>query len=154
MKMYRLNMLLGVALIIGACSPMPETDSQSGAAELNSRILFALQGNARLQNNQLTVEAAHVDWFTDRPERYAGRMTTQAFVESWDRMGFDNVPPNAFLAGAISDIVVVLETPEIAAHGVTFRVSDSLNGTTGTGELGSIAVFIDSKNNGLLGPGK
>jgi hypothetical protein len=44
-------------------------------------VLFALQGDARLEGNRLIVESAHVDWFTDRPERHAGRVTNEDFVK-------------------------------------------------------------------------
>jgi hypothetical protein len=141
----RLALLLVIAALLAvACSSNDKPSGATASAESGVTTLFALQGQATFDGDRLVVQSAHVDWFTDRPERHAGRITGEAFVAAWDDGRFDEVPPNAFLTGDVSDTTVVLTEPQATANELSFRVKETLSGDTGTGDLGSIGLFIDS----------
>jgi hypothetical protein len=145
---HRVGILLIVAALasvtVAACSSNDKQDAATATPATGATFLFALQGNARLEGDRLIVTSEHVDWFTDRPERHAGRMTNDDFVHTWEVAKFDEVPPNAFLAGDTSDIVVVLTEPEATADGLAFTLDTALSGNTGSGSLGNVGLFIDA----------
>jgi hypothetical protein len=141
------------SVTVAACSSNDKQDGATATPEPGITTLYALQGKARLEGDRLIVEAEHVDWFTDRPERHAGQLTNDAFVQEWKSAGFGDVAPNAFLTGDVSDVAVVLTAVDATSTEMTFTVGETLSGATGTGDLGDIGIFIDSKNNGLIGPG-
>ncbi|MGW8251419.1 MAG: hypothetical protein ACWGO1_12310, partial [Anaerolineales bacterium] len=59
-------------------------------------------------------------FFSDRPDRVTGHITSQEFVDTWDKGpdSFESNPPNAVLSifhpDMVSDIVVELTEPELA----------------------------------------
>ncbi len=69
-------------------------------------------------------------YFSDRPERVVGHMTTEQFVEEWNEGtdSFASDPPNAVLsfvelgADTPSDVVVVLRDPSIGDDSITYAV--------------------------------
>jgi hypothetical protein len=145
-RMYRaiLVVLAAAAVLLVACSSNDRQDTATATPGPGTTFLFALQGNATLDGDKLLVTSEHVDWFTDRPERHAGRMTNENFVLAWQAAKFDEVAPNAFLAGDASDIVVVLTEPEATADGLAFTLDTALSGNTGNGSLGKVGLFIDA----------
>ncbi len=54
-------------------------------------------------------------WFTDRPQRNAGRVTTRKLFRAWRELGFRATPPNAALvvdrAKSSRDTVAVEQAP-------------------------------------------
>jgi YVTN family beta-propeller protein len=133
-----------IVLLVAACSSESEPAVGPPTPEPGVTVLFALQGKAKFEDGHLVVQTDHVDWFSDRPHRHAGIMPNDTFVQVWDTVGFDSVPPNAFLVGDASDVVVVLTAPEATETGLSFKVGDTLNGTTAVGDLGAVGLFIDS----------
>ena len=88
-------------------------------------------------------------WFSDRPYRMTGTVTTQVFVSEWSR-GADNFaenPPNAVVAmnneDGVDELVVVLEDPRLDGDDLSYAVT-VLDGRLLPGE-GSVAVFIDGR---------
>ena len=86
-------------------------------------------------------------FFSDRPDRVTGHVTTEEFVDTWDK-GPDNFasnPPNAVLSvfhpDGVSDIVVELTKPELGSSELTYMV-DILDGEMPP-EGGPSALFID-----------
>jgi hypothetical protein len=86
-------------------------------------------------------------FFSDRPDRVTGHVTTEEFVGTWDK-GPDNFasnPPNAVLSvfhpDGVSDIVVELTKPELVSSELTYTV-DILDGEM-PAEGGPSALFID-----------
>jgi hypothetical protein len=88
-------------------------------------------------------------YFSDRPERIVGHMTTDAFVEDWG-MGpnsFAEDPPNAVLsfiepgADAPSDAVVVLRDPQLAMPDLGYSI-ELLEGEM-PASAGPCTLFID-----------
>ena len=88
-------------------------------------------------------------YFSDRPERVVGHMTTQQFVDHWNEGpdSFASDPPNAVLsfaepdASTPSDVVVVLRDPTIKDDSITYAI-DVLDGDV-PDKAGPCTLFID-----------
>ena len=86
-------------------------------------------------------------FFSDRPDRVTGHISSEEFVDSWDK-GPDNFasnPPNAVLSvfhpDMVSDVVVELTEPVMEGHQLTYTVV-ILDGEM-PAEGGPSALFID-----------
>lgn len=88
-------------------------------------------------------------YFSDRPERVVGHMSTRDFVDLWDEgeNSFAADPPNAVLAfveadaDAPADTVVVITEPVLGADGLSYSI-EVLEGSVPT-EGGPVTLFID-----------
>ena len=88
-------------------------------------------------------------YFSDRPQRIVGHMTTADFVDLWGEgdNSFATDPPNAvlaFVAGgadAPSDAVVVIKEPKLADGELSYSI-DVLEGTV-PAQGGPVTLFID-----------
>jgi len=88
-------------------------------------------------------------YFSDRPERAVGHMTTTDFVDLWGEgdNSFAADPPNAVLAfveagdDAPDDPVVVIKKPLLQEGRLSYSV-DVLEGTV-PAEGGAVTLFID-----------
>jgi hypothetical protein len=86
-------------------------------------------------------------FFSDRPERIAGNMTTEAFVPFWSqgKNSFLSDPPNADLSilegNTLRQVVVVLKEPMLEGDSLTYTVEvvDGQMPTRGK----NVSVFID-----------
>lgn len=102
-----------------------------------------------LKDGVLTMKGVTADtlYFSDRPERITGRITTKKFVDNWasGNDSFKEDPPNAVLSilgeGATVDIVVELKNPRLDGDNLVYDVSvlDGDNAVKGT----QSALFID-----------
>ncbi|MCU0500187.1 MAG: hypothetical protein MUC51_00210 [Anaerolineae bacterium] len=101
------------------------------------------------ENGKLTLHtlAPTTLFFSDRPDRVTGHITSQEFVDSWDK-GPDNFasnPPNAVLSifhpDMVSDVVVELTTPILQGNQLTYAVT-ILDGEM-PADGGPSALFID-----------
>jgi hypothetical protein len=88
-------------------------------------------------------------YFSDRPQRVVGHITTRQFVEEWGQgeNSFAEDPPNAVISFVETgdqtpeDAIVVLKDPQIDGDSLTYTV-DMLEGSLPPkGEL--VSVFID-----------
>jgi hypothetical protein len=86
-------------------------------------------------------------YFSDRPDRIVGRVTTQEFVDHWSK-GEDSFaanPPNAVLSilqhPVPQDVVVVLREPQLQAGALSYNV-EILDGVAEI-DGGASALFID-----------
>jgi len=86
-------------------------------------------------------------YFSDRPDRIVGRVTTEEFIDHWSK-GEDSFaanPPNAVLSvlqgPAPQDIVVVLQDPRFIADELFYTI-EVLDGPSEI-EGGASALFID-----------
>ena len=86
-------------------------------------------------------------FFSDRPDRVTGHISSQEFVDTWDK-GPDNFasnPPNAVLSifhtDTVSDIVVELTEPTLTGNQLSYTVT-ILDGEM-PAEGGPSALFID-----------
>ena len=89
-------------------------------------------------------------YFSDRPERVTGHMTTADFVDLWaiGDNSFETDPPNAVLAflepgGDVpDDVVIVLNKPNLDGAGNLSYTIEVLEGTVPT-HAGPVSLFID-----------
>ena len=89
-------------------------------------------------------------YFSDRPERVVGHMSTADFVGLWaiGDNSFETDPPNAVLAflepdaDAPDDAVVVLKEPKLDGCGDLVYSIEPLEGTVPT-HAGPVTLFID-----------
>ena len=88
-------------------------------------------------------------YFSDRPQRVVGHLTTKKFIEEWGEgeNSFAADPPNAVISfvekgdQTPEDAIVVLKDPQLEGDKLTYTV-DMLEGTLPPkGEL--VSVFID-----------
>jgi hypothetical protein len=88
-------------------------------------------------------------YFSDRPQRIVGHMSTSDFVELWGvgDNSFESDPPNAVLSFLESgddvpqDIVVVIKDPQLSGGELSYSV-DVLEGTL-PADSGPVTLFID-----------
>jgi hypothetical protein len=88
-------------------------------------------------------------YFSDRPQRVVGNMSTADFVELWDagENSFESDPPNAVLSfiepgdSVPEDTVVVIKNPRLTDGGLTYSI-DVLEGTV-PAQAGPTTLFID-----------
>jgi hypothetical protein len=88
-------------------------------------------------------------YFSDRPKRIVGHMTTSDFVDLWGEgaNSFEEDPPNAVLAflqpgdEVPEDAVVVLREPRLQDGQLSYAI-EALEGTVPT-QSGPITLFID-----------
>jgi hypothetical protein len=88
-------------------------------------------------------------YFSDRPERVVGHMTTAQFIAQWTEgpNSFAEDPPNAVLsyvdggADLPDDAVVVLRDPLAGNGSLTYSI-EVLDGTV-PAESGAVTLFID-----------
>jgi hypothetical protein len=87
-------------------------------------------------------------FFTDRPERIAGHMTNERYLQLWKEDGKDSFlkdPPNAtlsvFAGDKVADLVVTLRNPQFKGDEVTYDIKVIKGKLPEKG--GPCAVFID-----------
>ena len=88
-------------------------------------------------------------YFSDRPKRVVGHMTTVDFVDLWAEgdNNFEEDPPNAVLAflesgdEAPEDAVVVIQQPRLENGQLSYSIK-TLEGTVPT-QTGPVTLFID-----------
>ena len=89
-------------------------------------------------------------YFSDRPQRVVGHMSTDDFVDLWSvgDNSFEADPPNAVLAflepgaDAPEDVVVVLKRPNLDGAGNLSYSIDVLEGAV-PADAGPVTLFID-----------
>ncbi len=86
-------------------------------------------------------------FFTDRPKRLAGHMTTSDFVEDWGvgKNSFADNPPNATLSifgkDEIVDIVLTLKNPRLEGGNLVYDIAVLLEDVPPVS--GQSSLFID-----------
>ena len=160
--MKRRQLLKGLALTSVAAAAASCTRSEveietddagvDGAADGEQEVEFLFVQNAStvsLSEGVLSMTGITPEtlYFSDRPDRIVGRVTTQEFVDHWSK-GEDSFaanPPNAVLStlqGQIpQDIVVVLREPRFTGNELVYTV-EVLDGPSEV-ESGPCALFID-----------
>jgi hypothetical protein len=87
-------------------------------------------------------------YFSDRPERVVGHMTTAQFLDQWTvgPDSFESDPPNGVLSfadesGQLEDTVVVLRSPSLEGDSLRYDI-EVLDGTVPPA-AGPCTLFID-----------
>ena len=144
----RRDLLMGLAAAPVALSSA-HLIAAEGAAE-KAQFLFVQSGRRmRYANGRLTLVDINpvTVLFSDRPQRLAGHMLTEAFVPFWSEGddSFAKNPPNADLAvlegEQDANVVLTLHDPRLEGRDLSYRV-DVLEGKPpATG--GAASLFID-----------
>jgi len=141
------------------------SSSQERSQKKDEGFLFIFHAkDAHLQsidNDTYKLTFYHVDktvtYFTDRPERKAGKMSMSQFLRGWDmgKNSFRKVKPNAGLVSfsgfsgknQFDDIPVILSDPQYEQQHdrLTFHVTPiEKNQKIPTGDLGESTLFVDA----------
>jgi hypothetical protein len=138
------------ALAVIAAAPVLAATVATAAEETLVDYLF-VQNAARvvLTNGELRLSAIapHTLYFSDRPERIVGRVTTAEFVDHW-ATGDDSFkadPPNAVLSITHEpeplNIALVLKNPRLVGADLLYDV-EVIEGTDAA-QGGAASLFID-----------
>jgi hypothetical protein len=131
-----------LASVVAACGD--DEPSTTGELPREDGLLFVLRGEGNNEGDRFSVDTQTIEWFVDRPSRRAGRSEASDLVTRWSAFGFDEVPPNAALAGEAVDAVVRLSDPREDGGTVSFAYTVIENGSSvPDGDLGELSVFID-----------
>jgi hypothetical protein len=142
--------LLSLSLL---CSVLIAVNSWGAGPDESEKIVDYLfvqnSQEVSLNDNVLTLKGVASDtlYFSDRPDRIVGRVTTKEFVDSWTKGhdSFKKDPPNAVLSvlhgSELQDIVVVLKTPRLTGADLVYDV-EVLDGEKAVAG-GVSSLFID-----------
>ena len=137
------------ALFSNAQAADEKGDDKDKKQKLIDYLFVQHSGQATLADGVLTLKnaASETLYFSDRPDRIAGRITTAEFVEHWAK-GDDNFkenPPNAVLSvfeePEPKDVVVVLKNPRLEGENLIYDVEVTDGDKSLSGEASSL--FID-----------
>jgi len=147
-RTYILKSLIVIMIAIGftACSGDSAKDNKTNEVE------FLLVQNAEgviLNDGELRLigVAPTTLYFSDRPDRIVGRVTTEEYVDSWGKgdNSFEQDPPNAVLSildkPEPQDIAVILYAPRLEGKDLVYNVEVLDGNAAVTGEAS--ALFID-----------
>ena len=162
MKRKRTRILLGLATIAAplmlACGQAPQDQTtevvevaEVSAPETQEVEYLFVQGAASgtLADGVLTMAQVNPStvYFSDRPERLAGHLTTEEFVANWGEGddSFASNPPNATLSILTGpepqEIVVTLTNPRLDNGDLIYNVSILEGAEVASG--GGCSLFID-----------
>ena len=145
---YILKSLIVIMMVIGftACSGDSAKDSETNGVQFllvqNAEGVILNEGELRLIGVAPTTL-----YFSDRPDRIVGRVTTQEYVDSWGEgdNSFEQDPPNAVLSVLDNpepqDITVILHAPRFDGEDLVYNV-EVLDGNAAVTGAAS-ALFID-----------
>jgi hypothetical protein len=128
---------------------VPLTDQEAQALGKVTLLFVQNAQGASLDKGKMTLKGISPTtiFFSDRPERIAGHMSTKEFVPFWSK-GTDSFladPPNANLSvfsdGKVSDVVVELRNPKLTGQDLSYDVR-VLEGKMPE-EGGACSLFID-----------
>lgn len=127
------------ALLAAGCGG---SDSDSGSDNEPSLLFVQDADGATLNENSLTLTGAseHTGWFSDRPDRMAGQISTADFLSVWDEgdNSFADDPPNADFTcqvnGETFNVVVELMSPTYEGTTLTYS-------TIGVDEVGATVIY-------------
>ena len=120
------------------------------ASELIEEMFVQLAGGVTSSDDTLSLDpiAASTLFFSDRPERVVGHMTTKQFLDQWGEGpdSFEADPPNAVLSfadasGEMEDAVVILRSPSLEGNSLRYSI-EVLDGTVPQA-AGACTLFID-----------
>jgi hypothetical protein len=149
----------GVALLGAAvkATPSSATDQAQDNIEEVQLLFVQTAKGAVLKKGRLTLNEVTptVIFFSDRPKRIAGHMTTEDFVTAWKednaKNSFQADPPNAtlsvFAEDHIVDAVFELKNPRLKGNGIEYDIAvleeeEPL-------PSGPVSLFIDPVGNPL-----
>jgi hypothetical protein len=138
---------LAAAVAVAAAAPAVMAETETTADFLFVQTAQAMRFDAATSRLTLTGVSPATLFFTDRPERIAGNMSTARFVPFWSEGAdsFQSDPPNADLSliedGSLRQTVVVLKDPELSGEDLSYTV-EILKGEMPASAT-EVALFID-----------
>jgi hypothetical protein len=120
---------LNISIIIASFIVFACTQNEEPSKEV--QYMFVQNAdNIKMNSEQLTLQKVSPTtiFFSDRPERIAGHMTTADFVGEWNEgeNSFADNPPNAVLSvfseDYISDIVLELKNPRLVGLNLVYDI--------------------------------
>lgn len=129
-----------------------KTKEETTKVEATKEVEFLLVQNAdgmTLSDGELRLKniTPTTLYFSDRPDRIVGRVTTQEYIDHWSvgDNNFESDPPNAVISvlngEEAEDITVVLTNPILEGADLVYNV-EVLDGSTNM-VGGEVALFID-----------
>ncbi len=139
------------ALLAAACKDDAPTARITPNPELpaSESLLFIARGDASARGGHLTIDATHIEWFTDRPDRNAGFTTLDTFAALW-QTAFAGDPPTAAIAGNNLNAVVTIDSAVVKGNRLDIAYTAVRAGLP-DGDLGPVSLFVDSGEAGLPG---
>lgn len=126
--MRRITVVIAAACALGIA--LPTAPASAAEPPADAALLFVVNGPSSTVTRdgdrfRITLDGVRtVHWFTDRPDREAGRMTASALRAKWKGYGFAADPPNAALvadsSGRRITAIVELSRPAVSGSRVTF----------------------------------
>ncbi len=144
-----------IITIIGASSFVAYAAPVIDDSKKPSYLIVLSATSGKVEGDTLTLNGVpSAVYFTDRPQRKAGHLSIEKFIETWNR-GSDNfkiIPPNATLSVLKEDgaknVVVELKSVEQKGGLLVFKVA-LLEGNI-KGKFGTCSLFIDARLDGLI----
>jgi hypothetical protein len=121
-----------ILLVVAALSICLFATAQAAEESELAELLFVQNSlDVSLEKGRLTLKkiGPTTIFFTDRPQRTAGHMTTKDFVDDWGvgENSFADNPPNASLSifgqDEIVDIVVTLKNPRLEGENLIYDIA-------------------------------
>lgn len=148
-SLFKTFVALGVAAgvaVSGASAATAPTNSKTGEF-LFVQTAQGMTYDAKTSTLSLTGVSPVTLFFTDRPERTAGNMTTEKFVPFWStgKDSFSKDPPNADVSilenGKLQQVVAELRSPTLKGNTLSYTVN-IISGTM-PAKGANVSVFID-----------
>jgi hypothetical protein len=141
--------LLAIPGIVVSATVLLSEGKLSAAAETVQMLFVQGADGVRIDGGKLTLKGVSpvTIFFSDRPKRVAGHMTTAEFIPFWGEGtdSFSKDPPNATLSifgeGEPTDVVVTISNPVLNGKDLTYDFV-VLKGTP-PAEGGASSLFID-----------
>jgi hypothetical protein len=139
---------LNISIIIASFIVFGCTQNEEPSKEV--QYMFVQNAdNINMSSEQLTLQKVSPTtiFFSDRPERIAGHMTTADFVDEWNKgeNSFADDPPNAVLSvfseDNISDVVLELNNPRLEGLNLVYDIKLVEGEMLNSG--GACSIFID-----------
>ena len=137
----------GVATMATATAPVAKTAPAKEGEFLFVQTSKGMTWDAGTGTLALTGVSPTTLFFTDRPNRVAGNMTTASFVPFWSKGkdSFSKDPPNADISilenGKLQQVVVELKSPALKGDTLTYNATIIAGKMPAKGA--NVAVFID-----------
>ena len=91
----RTRLLLPAVLALVATSLVVPSVAHAEVPPVAEPSLFVVRAPVTSNDGVLIVSTKKLEWFTDRPNRDAGSLSTKELVDHWNGWGFEGDPPNA-----------------------------------------------------------
>lgn len=150
---------LVVIIVVAGCASTTDVDGAKSDQSSKGGLLFVQRADGGSVSTDATgaiLTLSGLDptttWFTDRPARRAGTMSSESFVAEWaTHFGADD--PNAVVDLAdpsATDVTVALHPLSIDGASITYRISVVDGSERLPSSMASVSLFIDDGDSAVL----